>query len=147
MDLAALKARLSDVPGIETLTLTQIGGRLVFGFNGLVAAVDPSATEDQVVSAIRTTSALRPAPMPPVQPQPKAKPMSVTGASHAGMSLKKMLEDRKQAMAAAHSKVESSFAKLDQATAALDSVGDKVAAEADDLMASIGQFTNSLGGE
>lgn len=43
IDLAALKAALSDVAGIDALTMTQIGGRLVFGFNGLIAAVDPSS--------------------------------------------------------------------------------------------------------
>lgn len=71
--------------------------------------------------------------------------MSITGASHVGMSLKDMMEQRKRAMADGHAKLQDAFAKMDQATAALNSVGDKVAAEADDLLASVGQFTNDLG--
>jgi hypothetical protein len=47
-------------------------------------------------------------------------------------------------MADGHAKLQSAFAKMDQATAALNTVGDKVAAEADDLMSSIGQFSNEL---
>jgi hypothetical protein len=73
--------------------------------------------------------------------------MSITGAAHVGSSLKDMIELRKRAMADGHAKLQTAFAKMDQATAALNSVGDKVAAEADDLLASVGQFTNSLGGE
>lgn len=72
--------------------------------------------------------------------------MSVTGASHASVSLKQMLDDRKAKIAAAHDKFAASMGKLDQATTALDSLGDDVANEAADLMASIGQFKNNLDG-
>jgi hypothetical protein len=139
-DLGALKAALPDIIGIESLTETIIGGRKVYGFNGLIAAVDMNADEAAIESAIRSAAALR-----PVTSQPKGNTMSVTGASHAGMTLKQMMSQRKQAMTDAHDKLKAGFAKLDQATAALDSVGDKVAAEADDLLATVGQFTNDLG--
>ena len=71
--------------------------------------------------------------------------MSVTGAAHVGSSLKDMLNQRKQKISAAHDKLNNSFGKLDQATAALDSLGDDVSNEADDLLATIGQFKNDLG--
>ncbi len=167
MDVSAIKAKLaSEVKGIETLTVSEIGGRLVAGFNGLIAAVDPSSTEDQMVAAIRSAANLRPAPIPAVQPmpaapvaaqpepqaaptqlQPKATTMSVTGASHAGMSLKGMLDQHRKLVADAKAHVETQFGKLGQAAQAMQSLGDDVGKEADDLLATIGQFKNDLTGE
>jgi len=74
------------------------------------------------------------------------KSMSITGASHASVSLKQMLADRKAKLAAAQDKLSANLGKLDQATAALDSLGSDVGTEADDLLASVGQFKNDLGG-
>lgn len=73
------------------------------------------------------------------------KQMSITGASHASMSLKQMLADRKAKIAAAHDKLAANMNKLDEATMALDSLGNDVGSEAADLMASIGQFKNDIG--
>ncbi len=57
MSIADLKARFRDVPGIESLTMQVIGGRQVFGCNGLIAAVDPTANEHEIESAIRHAAA------------------------------------------------------------------------------------------
>jgi hypothetical protein len=73
------------------------------------------------------------------------KTMSITGASHASVSLKQMLSERKAKIAAAKDKLDANMGKLDQATAALESLGTDVGTEADDLLASIGQFKNNLG--
>lgn len=89
MSIDQLKARLRDVPGIETLTMTNIAGRSAFGFNGLIAAVDPNASDDEIETAIRMASiqaALRPAndtptALPPVnitEPKPMTE-QSPTG--------------------------------------------------------------------
>lgn len=168
MDIGAIKARCSDVPGIETLTLRNIGGRLVAGFDGLLVAADARTTEEHVVDAIRKAAAGRArgnlampnldyAPRPTsdflknlaANNPPKDQPMSsITGAGHASTSIHAMLAARKKAIQDAHQKVQDSFAKLDKATDALNAVGDKVSAEADDLLASIGQISNELvGGE
>ncbi len=58
MSIDELKARLADIPGIETLTMTALVGRHVYGWAGLIAGVDPSATPDEVEHAIRTTAIL-----------------------------------------------------------------------------------------
>lgn len=59
IDLAAIKAALSDIPGIESLTETIIGGRRVYGLNGLVAAVDINSAAAAVETAIRNAVAMR----------------------------------------------------------------------------------------
>lgn len=169
VDLDRLKAKLADVPGFGSLSVTNIAGRKVYGFNGVMAAVDPKADEAETERAIRKAAAMVPpklpapaVPMPPVTtfrlgpatPLPlvsiqpaRTKSMAVTGASHAGMSLKDMMAKHKQKIADAQAHVETQFAKLDQAGDAMQKLGDSVGAEADDLMATIGQFSNSIGGE
>lgn len=144
MSINDVRARMSDIPGIDGLTMQLLGGRQCFSWgNGMLVAVDPMATDQEVETAIRNASRLPSVSMIPDKPKEAA--MSITGASHVSLSLKDMMEQRKQAMADGHAKLQGAFAKMDQATAALNSVGDKVAAEADDLLASVGQFTNDLG--
>lgn len=142
--IADLKTRLADVQGIETLTLTMIGGRQVFGFAGLIAAVDPLATDQEIENAIRNAARLPSVALIPDKPQ-EVKPMSVTGAKYAGMSLKSRMAAVKTKIEAGTAKVEANFDKLDQAGDALHALGDSVGAEAEDLLATVGQFTN--GGE
>jgi hypothetical protein len=136
---------MSDVPGIEGLTMQLANGRQVFTILGHVASTGAFASDEEIETAIR--NAVRLPSVPLIAEKIKDAPMSLTGAAHVGSSLKEMLEQRKRAMQDGHAKLQGAFAKMDQATAALNSVGDKVAAEADDLLASVGQFTNSLGGE
>lgn len=98
MSVEQIKARLRDVPGIETLTMTLIGGRQAFGFNGLIAAVDPLASDQQIEDAIRSAAnvaafgripeekqvaspSIVPTPIPPVNitEAPMTAPASPTG--------------------------------------------------------------------
>jgi hypothetical protein len=143
MSINELRARMQDIPGIEGLTMQLAGGRQVFTIGGMVTSTTAFASDDEIETAIR--NALRLPSVPLIAEETKDAPMSITGASHVGTSLKDMMEQRKRAMADGHAKLQGAFAKMDQATAALNSVGDKVAAEADDLLASVGQFTNDLG--
>lgn len=150
---ATIKARLSDVPGIDAMSVSNIAGRITFGMNGKIAAVYERASDAEIDAAIRSTfgghvTPLPPAPAaaPPTIIPTKETSVSVTGAGHVGTSLKDMLAQRKAKIAAAHDKLSANFDKLDQATAALDTLGDKVGSEADDLMSVVGQFTNDLGG-
>src|SRR4051794_16178635 len=103
MSIADWKTRLADVPGIETLTLTMIGGRHVYGFAGLIAAVDPLATDQEIDDAIRKAARLIP-------DKPKAKPMSVTGAKYAAGSFSAKLRE-------VRAKIEQGSAKMDGALA------------------------------
>lgn len=141
MSLFDLKSRMADIPGIEGLTMQLANGRGVFTLGNVIGSVGAFASDQEIEDAIRAAIRL---PAVPLIDQPKDTPMSITGAAHVGSSLKDMIEQRKRAMADGHAKLQTAFAKMDQATAALNSVGDKVAAEADDLLASVGQFTNEL---
>lgn len=163
---AAVKARLADVPGIDGMSVSNIAGRMQFGMDGKIAAVDENASDAEIDAAIRATfggktvtdttittaapaAAATPVPAAPspvtAVPKTPALPSNVTGAAHVGTTLKDMLTQRKSAMIAAHEKLSANFAKLDVATEALNTVADNVGGEADDLMATLGQFTNDLG--
>jgi hypothetical protein len=91
------------------------------------------------------SAALIPSVDLPTKPKANSS-MSVTGAAHVGTSLKDMLTQRKAKIAAAHDKLNANFDKLDQATSALDTLGDKVGSEADDLLATVGQISNEIVG-
>lgn len=86
--------------------------------------------------------------VPPPVPRP-SRPVSVTGASHAGLSLKAMMEKHKARIASMLEdnlgKVQAGFDKQMQGATAVGTLGDKVNAEGDDLLAAVGQFTNDLG--
>lgn len=162
IDLERLKARLNDLSGLSALSVTNIGGRMVFGFNGLLAAIDPRSTIDDAERAIRKVYANPPAPPPaPIQIQtpmiasaataattiqPQGKSMSITGAAPATLSIKQMIEASRQTVQAAHQKLTTNAAKVQQAAAALDSLGDDLGKEGDDLLAMVGQYKNDLAG-
>jgi hypothetical protein len=126
-----------------------IGSTQYVTLGGKTVAVSPMASDQEIAAALGVPSE-QATPLPAVQigaPVAQTKPAAtgLTGATHAGMSLKQMMADRKQKLSAARDKLETNFGKLDQATSALDSLGDDVGSEADDLLASIGQFKNDLG--
>jgi hypothetical protein len=86
------------------------------------------------------------AELSPSQPeQPKADSMSITGAVPATLSVKQMIEQSRQTVKAAHEKLQTNAAKVAQAAAALDSLGDDLGKEGDDLLAMVGQYKNDLG--
>jgi hypothetical protein len=110
MSVADLKARLADVPGIETLTMRLICGRQEFGFNGLIAAVDATANDQEIETAIRQTAELakfrRLASVPFVSPaKPKeARPMSATPARTGfAASLRAMMDEARAGVEKARS--------------------------------------------
>lgn len=135
MSIADLKTRLANVPGIETLTLTMIGGRHVYGFAGLIAAVDPLATDQEIDDTIRRAARLIP-------DKPKGNPMSVTGAGFLGGSIKAKIQAAKDKIAAGHSALDQAVTKLDGAAEQSANLAKSISDEADALLADIGQFTN-----
>jgi hypothetical protein len=148
--LSELKAELGNVPGIDTLQVTFGEGMQHITLNGKTVSLGVNASIDDIRKELglsEPTTAIIPQVqiMPALSSSPKTATTGITGATHAGMSLKQMMADRKNKLSAARAKVEANFGKLDQATAALDSLGDDLGSEADDLLASIGQFKNDLG--
>jgi hypothetical protein len=129
-------------------------GKQYVTMDGKTVELSAEASAAEVAQALNLSkidAAAQPAPAPvqaitaaPIAPV-KSATTGLTGATHAGLSLKQMMADRKNKLAAARDKLETNFGKLDQATSALDSLGDDVGSEADDLLASIGQFKNDLG--
>lgn len=140
MSIADLKLRLADVPGIETLSLTLIGGRSCYGFAGKIAAVDPLASDQEIEDAIRNAARLPSIAMIP--DKPKEAPMTVTGAGYAAGSLSSKLRAIRDKISAGSSKMDAALEKMDQAAEAHNSLADTVAGEADALLAELGQFTN-----
>ncbi|WP_092029874.1 hypothetical protein [Bradyrhizobium sp. OK095] len=151
--------RLADIPGIETLTMSIEGGKIMLRWGaGYLAAVSATASDGEIETAIRAMSKLpplnlipdRPAPAPVPAAQPSGvSPMSVTGAAAAGQSLREMMEEHRKTLAdltGAHmDKMREGFAKQLQGVNALGKLADKVHAEGDEFLALIGQYTNDLG--
>lgn len=165
VDLAKLKAALGHIPGIDDLTETIIGGRRVYGFNGLIAAVDMSADHGAVEKAIRTASALRTAaPVPdsaPVQiatPLPATpatgKPMSNPAPGSFAASLRAMMDEARagvqQARTDGLAKVGDAVKKLNDAKVATAHVASTMAKTIEDeaatVLSELGQVSNDLGG-
>jgi hypothetical protein len=137
----------------ERIVRRVIGSTQYVSLGGKTVAVSPMASDQEIATALGIPAESAPTPLPAVQIAPSAPVVAksattgMTGATHAGMSIKQMMADRKQKLGAAHDKVVANFGKLDQATAALDAFGDDLGNEADDLLASIGQFKNDLGAD
>ncbi|WP_375782908.1 hypothetical protein ACE10Z_23630 [Bradyrhizobium sp. Pha-3] len=172
--LASLKARLADIPGIESMSMQLLAGRQSYSIGGKVVSVDATATEDEAEAAIRAAlGSLAVAQMPAGTPvaapavpassssallpqvnmtaNQESTTMSITGAGGAGLSLKAMIQKRKakiQADIDSHMKaIEAEFDVQDQVVAGLGALPGKIKSETSDLAASIGQFANDILGE
>lgn len=155
--IAELKTRLRDVPGIETLTRQLIGGRQVFGFNnGLIAAVDPSASDEEIERAIRVTAErkARYDALPKVSPvQPGVPKMSSPGGFAA--SIRAMMDEARAGLekskADGLAKVGDAVGKLNEAKVATAKVAGVMAKTIEDeaaaVLSELGQISNDLGTE
>ncbi len=135
-DLVALKAKLADIAGIDTLTETMIAGRRAFGFNGLIAAVDPNADEAAIESAIRSAAELAkfgrlPANKiaAPAAPTKEAKPMSTPAPGSFSAQIRAMMDEARAGVAQARAdgiaKVGEAVGKLHDAKVATAKVADQ----------------------
>ena len=81
LDAEAIKTKLRDVRGIETLALTEVGDRLVIAFDGLTTSIPHNGSEDQAIAAIRNAASLQPInPVAtPEAPQLSPKPLPTKG--------------------------------------------------------------------
>ncbi|MGY3535393.1 hypothetical protein [Bradyrhizobium sp. USDA 4452] len=145
MSIADLRSRMADVPGIETLTLALSAGyqHLTWSNGTMSASVGAFASDQDIEDAVR--NALRLPAVALIPETSKGNVMSVTGAGFAGGNLKTQLAAIRQKMQDGQAKMAASLAKMEQAATAHNQLADTVSAEADALMADIGQFTN--GGE
>lgn len=155
MSVENLKSRLRDVPGIETLTMTLIAGRQAFGFNGLIAAVDPNASDDEIEKAIRSAAGIpttggainseasSATPIPPVnitEPKPMTE-QSPTGFVPGEISsMFKTLRARKDAMVA---DVMKNGAEVAATLEAGEKMSAALKAEGDAMKAEFGLLTNN----
>lgn len=156
--LAAVKAALSDVKGIADLTVTYIGGRMVFAWDGIVAAVDPAATLAEVEDRMRKAVALR-ASAPPQQPAAAPTEGTATMSTPApapgsfAASLRAMMNEARAGVEKAKSEglaqVQDAVGKLNEAKEATTKVAGSMAKQIHDEAASVlselGQISNDLG--
>lgn len=154
VDLTALKGTLADVPGIATLTQTNVGGRMTFGFGvsaaSIIIGVDPASTDDQIVAAIRKAAAAKqPAP---AAPQTKDTTMSNPAPGSFAAEIKAMMDEARagvrRARADGIAQVGDAVKKLGEAKDATVKVAGATAKMIEDeaaaTMAELGQISNDL---
>lgn len=160
LSVAELKSRLADVPGIETLTLQMLGGRQMFGFDGLIVGVDPLATDQEIENAIREAAArkatylAKATPLPPVGLMPaqttETKPMGTPAPGSFAASLRAMMDEARSGVAQARAdglaQVGEAVKQLGEAKTAIVQVTGTMARtitdEAASVMAELGQISN-----
>lgn len=144
--------------------MTLIGGRQAFGFNGLIAAVDPNASSDEIENAIRSTSQLASLGRSPAEKQNAATPlptvnltepktMTAPAPGSFAASLKAMMDEAKNGLAHAQSagraRVKEAVGKFADATVATGKVSETIATQIEDAasstLADLGQISNDLG--
>lgn len=166
--LETLKARLADVPGVETLTLQLLAGRQSYGLAGKLISVDATATEAEAEAAIRaalgpiaqmpigTPAGSSASLLPAVALQPKeTKPMATPASGSFAASLKALMDEARAGVAKAredgHARVKDAIGKLNEAKAATEQVTSSMAKtiedEAASVMSELGQISNDLTGE
>lgn len=144
MSVNDLKSRMSDIPGIDGLTMQLANGQQVFTIGDVMASTGAFASDDEIETAIR--NAVRLPSVPLIAEETKDAPMSsVTGARSASTSLKQMMEEAKKSVADGMAEVQAGIEKHAKAGAALKNLGTTLNSDGDDLLASVGQFTNDLG--
>jgi hypothetical protein len=136
MSIDTLKSRLRDLPGIETLTMRLEAGQQIFTLNGVVAAVDPLATDSEIERAIHTAARL-----PPVN-LTENRPMSITGANYLAGSIKQKIQAAKDRIANVHAATDAALTKMNAAADTGDQIAKAIDDEATGLLAELGQFSN-----
>lgn len=153
MSVHELKQALRAIPGAESLTLGYApNGDELVTIAGRTVTVRPGASNEEIELAFRDPAMSTPnvtvTPLPaPVAyaPAPITRTtaaMSITGAAPATLSVKDLIANSRALVQSAHDKLTTNAAKVAQAAAALDGLGDSLGKEGDDLLAMIGQFTN-----
>lgn len=147
MSVHELKQALKDVPGVESLTMGYtFDGNALVTIAGRTVEVSPTVSNEEIALAFRESNVTLIPPVAFAVAPTKVKTMSITGAAGATLSIKDIISKSRATVQAAHAKLTTNADKVTQAAAALDSLGDDLGKEGDDLLAMIGQFKNDLGG-
>jgi hypothetical protein len=162
-----LKAKLSDLPGIEGATSEIVGGGQVIRINGAEAHVGPFASDTEIEKAVRSAmttpepDATKPnvTPMPEVTliEEPKkdepgsvqaapAKPVAAAKNRSGASFLANMIRERqaafKERFARAGDKMQSAFDEMEVLAVAAEKEADHAVAEVADLRAALGMNSN-----
>jgi len=169
MGIADLKARMRDVPGIDSLTMQIQGGQQVFNLNGrpitFGAGESDAAVEAGIRAAVASPAIVQMAAGAPVTPDmaqaaavalhptvaaavsPAPAPTSSANPAAAHTTVKQMMADHASKMAELHAGMtELLRAALSEqqntVATALGNVTSQIKGQTDDFKAMMGQFTN-----
>lgn len=157
MSVHELKQALREVPGVEGLTLAYApNGYELVTIAGRTVEVSPSTSNEAIRAEF--LAPVTSTPIPPMAPinQPQGKPMTTTPAPGSfAAGIRAMMDEARAGVAKARADglatVGAAVGKLNEAKDATAHVAGSMAAsiesEAADVMAELGQISNSLGGE
>jgi len=132
MSAYELREALKGIPGSEDLTIGRAdNGNQIIHIGDKTLEVSPMASNDEIILALQN----------PFIRTENTK-MSITGATHLADSIKAKIQAAKDRMAKSTSNTDAALAKLNSAADQADVVSKSIEKEADDLVASLGQFTN-----
>ena len=147
MSIAELRSRMADVPGIDGLSMQLLGGRQCFSWgSGMLVAVDPLASDQEIETAIRNASRL-----PSVSMIPDKEPvMTAPALGSFAASIRAMMDEARAGVAQARAdglaKVSEAVGKLAEAKTATAQVAASMAKtiedEAASVLAELGQISN-----
>jgi hypothetical protein len=157
MSIHDLKSRMSDVAGIETLTMGLEAGRIVLRWDGYSAAVDASASDAECEAAVRNAIKLPPVSLIPDKPAAVAASAPSTGVSKmstnpasTGASVKQIMEQHTSMMGEIQTAqlriLESTLARQRETVAgAVGKIAQQIDGQTDEFLSALGQFSNDLG--
>jgi len=157
MSIHDLKFRMSDVAGIETLTMGLEAGRIVLRWDGYAAAVDASASDAECEAAVRNAIKLPSVSLIPDEPAAIAAPAPSNGAStmssnpaSAGASVKQMMEEHTRMMGEIQQAqlriLEGTLARQRETVAgAVGKIAQQIEGQTNEFLSALGQFSNDLG--
>jgi hypothetical protein len=149
MSVNDLRARMSDIPGIDGLTMQLLGGRQCFSWgNGMLIAVDPMATDQEIETAIRSASRLPSVALIPDKQE--TAPMTAPAPGSFAAELRSLMDEARagivQARTEGRAKVAEAVGKLTEAKTATANVAASMAKtiedEAASVLAELGQISN-----
>jgi hypothetical protein len=165
LDAEAIKAKLPDIRGIETLAITVIGDRAVAAFDGRTTSTAHNADEAQMILAIRNAASLPAAPVPAAAPmqlnppplptalppaEPKVKPMASPVPGGFAAQIKAMLDGARadlanvkaEGVAQVQAAVQEHVKAGQQVKAVTASMAQTIRSETADVLAELGQISN-----
>ena len=157
MSIHDLKTRMTDVAGIEALTMGVEAGRIVLRWDGYSAAVNASASDADCETAVRNAIKLPPLCLIPDKPAAIPVAAKAYGAAtmpinptSAGASVKQMMEEHTRMMVEIQQAqlriLEGTLARQRETVAgAVGKIAQQIDGQTDEFLSALGQFSNDLG--